>query len=114
MNQAENLRNGMRVLRQMSPQIRASQVDMLLTIYQQPGINQKELAIECDVTTSTVSRAVDVFSDSGRRDGKGGALGICYTENCPDDDRLNRIFLTAKGQQIMKLLLDVSYGSAIS
>ena len=114
MSQAENLRNGMRVLRQLSPQIRASQVDLLLTIYQQPGINQRDLAIECDVTTSTVSRAVDVFSESGRRDGKGGALGICYTESCPDDDRLNRIFMTTKGQQIIKLLLDVIYGSSLS
>ena len=114
MSQSENLRNGMRVLRQLSPQIRASQIDLLLTIYQQPGINQRDLAIECDVTTSTVSRAVDVFSDSGRRDGKGGALGICYTESCPDDDRLNRIFMTTKGQQIIKLLLDVIYGSSLS
>ena len=104
----------MRVLRQLSPQIRASQIDLLLTIYQQPGINQRDLAIECDVTTSTVSRAVDVFSESGRRDGKGGALGICYAESCPDDDRLNRIFMTTKGQQIIKLLLDVIYGSSLS
>ena len=114
MKQAENLRNGMRVLRQLSPQIRASQVDLLLTVYQHEGINQKELAIECDVTPSTVSRAVDVFSESGRRDGKGGALAICYTEPCPEDDRLNRIFLTAKGHQIIKLLLDVIYGSSLS
>ena len=114
MSQSENLRNGMRVLRQLSPQIRASQIDLLLTIYQQPGINQRDLAIECDVTTSTVSRAVDVFSESGRRDGKGGALGICYAESCPDDDRLNRIFMTTKGQQIIKLLLDVIYGSSLS
>ena len=114
MNQAENLRNGMRVLRQLSPQIRASQIDLLLTVHQQPGINQRELAIECDVTTSAVSRAVDVFSESGRRDGKGGALGIWYTESCPEDDRLNRIYMTAKGQQIIKLLLDVIYGSSLS
>ena len=114
MNSAESLRDGMRILRRISPQIRASQIDLLLTIYLQEGINQKELAIECDVSTSTVSKAVDVFSDKGRRDGKGGALGLCYTENCPDDDRLNQIFLTSNGKQTLTLLLNVIYGRSIS
>ena len=114
MNPADDLRNGMRFLRRISPQIRASQIDLLLTIYLQEGINQRELAIECDVSTSTVSKAVDVFSERGRRDGKGGALGLCYTESCPDDDRLNRIYLTSNGKQTLKLLLDVIYGRSLS
>ena len=49
-NQIEALRNGLRLFRTISPQIRASQIDMLLTIALKPGISQTELAVECDLT----------------------------------------------------------------
>ena len=80
MDSLQALRGGLRLFRAVSPQIRASQIDMLLTIAMQPGISQTELAIECDVTLSAVSRAVDVFSSAGRRDGKGQALGLVTAE----------------------------------
>ena len=59
-NKIEALRNGLRLFRTISPQIRASQIDMLLTIALKPGISQTELAVECDLTLSAVSRAVDL------------------------------------------------------
>ena len=108
------LRGGLRLFRAVSPQIRASQIDMLLTIAMQPGISQTELAIECDVTLSAVSRAVDVFSTSGRRDGKGQALGLVTTQRVEGDERTISITLTPKGQQLINLYQQVASGSPLS
>jgi len=85
----------------ISQQVRASQVEMLLIIADTPGLTQKEIADRSDMTTSTVSRAVDVFSDSGRRDGKGGAAGLVEIRLDPDDERLKLVYLTEKGQAFL-------------
>lgn len=86
---------------------------MLLTIAMQPGISQTELAIECDVTLSAVSRAVDVFSSAGRRDGKGQALGLVTAERAEGDDRTIVLRLTPKGTQLIDLYQQVANGRSL-
>ena len=113
MDSLQELRGGLRLFRAISPQIRASQIDMLLTIAMQPGISQTELAIECDVTLSAVSRAVDVFTTSGRRDRKGQALGLVTAERAEGDDRTIVLRLTPKGTQLIDLYKQVTNGSSL-
>ena len=86
---------------------------MLLTIAMQPGISQTELAIECDVTISAVSRAVDVFSSAGRRDGRGQALGLVTAERAEGDDRTIVLRLTSKGTQLIDLYQQVTNGRSL-
>lgn len=109
----QSLRGGLRLFRAISPQIRASQIDMLLTISMQPGISQSELATECDVTLSAISRAVDVMGASGRRDGKGQALGLVTAERAAGDDRTIVLRLTPKGNQLIDLYQQVTSGSPL-
>lgn len=99
----EKHRRGLRVFRQISPQIRASQIDMLLTIAMQTGISQTELATECDVTLSAVSRMVDVMGAAGRRDGKGQALGLVVATREIGDDRTIVLRLSDKGTLLIDL-----------
>ncbi len=113
MTAEQALRGGLRLFRAISPQIRASQIDMLLTIAMQPGISQTELAIECDVTLSAVSRAVDVMSTAGRRDGKGQALGLVAATRLEGDDRTITLQLTSKGIQLIELYKQVVNGSPL-
>ena len=113
MDNKQALRGGLRLFRAVSPQIRASQIDMLLTVSMQPGISQTELAIECDVTLSAVSRAVDVFSSAGRRDGKGQALGLITAERMHGDGRTIVLNLTPKGVQLIDLYQQVTSGSSL-
>ena len=113
MDSLQALRGGLRLFRAVSPQIRASQIDMLLTIAMQPGISQSELAVECDVTLSAVSRAVDVFSSAGRRDGKGQALGLVTAERAEGDDRTIVLRLTSKGAQLIDLYQQVTNGGSL-
>ena len=114
MEHAENLRNGIRFMRTLSPQIRASQIDLLLTVYLTPGITQRDLAIECNVSTSTISKAVDVFAPPAKQNKNNRLANIWRTERCSDDERLIQIYTTTEGQTIIKLFLDASYVSPLS
>jgi DNA-binding MarR family transcriptional regulator len=108
MKTLESIRGGLRVFRAISPQIRASQIDMLLTIALRPGISQSELACECDLTVSAVSRMVDVMSTTGRRDGKGQSLGFVAAERAANDDRTIVLRLTPKGKDVIGLYQEAS------
>ena len=79
----------------------------------QPGISPTELAIECEVTLSAVSRAVDVMSASGRRDGKGQALALVTAQRAVGDDRTIVLHLTSKGNQLIDLYQQVTSGSPL-
>ena len=107
------LRNAMRLCRQASPQIRASQIEVLLSVAIKPDSTQSELANECDLTLAAISRFVDVFGTSSRKGRQGKALGLVETRRHPDDDRLLLVSLTNKGQQFLKLLEEVSHGGSI-
>ena len=108
MNSLESMRGGLRLFRAISPQIRASQIDMLLTIAMQPGISQTELSHQCDMSLPAVSRMVDVMSTAGRRDGKGQALGLVTATRAEGDDRTIVLELTPKGTQLITLYQQVS------
>ena len=108
MNSLESMRGGLRLFRAISPQIRASQIDMLLTIAMQPGISQTELSHQCDMSLPAVSRMVDVMSTAGRRDGKGQALGLVTATRAEGDDRTIVLKLTPKGTQLITLYQQVS------
>ena len=64
----------MQLLKQVHPQLRVAQVEFLLTVALNPNRSQSELAVECGYTLAAVSRLVDTMGETGRRDGKGGAL----------------------------------------
>ena len=81
---------------------------MLLTIALNPGISQAELANQCDIGFSAVSRMVDVMSTAGRRDGKGQALGLVVARRSTKDDRTQVLELTSKGTQLIALYQEMS------
>jgi DNA-binding MarR family transcriptional regulator len=108
MKDLESIRGGLRLWRAISPQIRASQIDMLLTIALNPGVSQTELSNQCDIGLSAVSRMVDVMSTAGRRDGKGQALGLVIAERAIEDDRTVVLRLSSKGTQLIALYQEMS------
>lgn len=86
----------LRLLRKViGPQVRASQVEMLLIIADTPGLTQAEISDRSGMTRSTVSKAIDVFSS------KGGSAGLVETRFDPSDQRRNLIYLTEKGQALL-------------
>jgi len=113
MSNLESFRAGLRLMRTVSPQIRASQIELLITVALRPGINQTELAVECELTLSAISRAVDVLSVHGRKDGRSTALGLLEARPVADDERTMAVYLTPKGQQILKLLQEINHGSSL-
>ena len=108
MESLESIRGGLRLFRAISPQIRASQIDMLLTIAMQPGISQTELSHQCDMSLPAVSRMVDVMGTAGRKDGKGQALGLVIARRSAGDDRTILLELSSKGAQMVALYQQVS------
>lgn len=111
MRNLESLVKAMQLLKQVHPQLRVSQVEFLLTVAQNPNRSQSELAIECGYTLAAVSRLVDTMGETGRRDGKGGALGLLQAKPDPKDDRFMLVSLTPKGKNLIKLLEELTLGS---
>ena len=104
----------MQLLKQVHPQLRVAQVEFLLTVALNPGRSQSELAVECGYTLAAVSRLVDTMGETGRRDGKGGALGLIQARPDAKDDRLLLVTLTSRGKQLIKLLEELTGGSTSS
>lgn len=104
----------MQLLKQVHPQLRVSQVEFLLTVALNPNRSQSELATECGYTLAAVSRLVDTLGDRGRRDGKGGALGLIQAKPDARDDRFMLVSLTSKGKNLIKLLEELTGGSTAS
>ncbi len=104
----------MQLLKQVHPQLRVAQVEFLLTVAMKPDRSQTELAIECGYTLAAVSRLVDTLGTSGRKDGKGGALGLIQDRVNPKDDRHKLISLTPKGKNLVDLIEELTYGSEAS
>lgn len=113
MSKLSAFRDAIRLCRRASPQIRASQIDLLISVALKPGSTQTELAVECDLTLAAISRAVDVMGSSGRRDGMSGRMGLIETRRNPDDDRVLQVFLTPAGEQFVSLLLSLNYGGSL-
>jgi DNA-binding MarR family transcriptional regulator len=87
-------------------QMRLSQLTILLAIAEQPGRSQTEIAAEAGLSVAAISRAVDVLGSTGRRDGKGPALGLIEAVINPDDDRHLLLHLTPRGRTFLRSLLD--------
>ena len=88
----------------LSPQLRISQLDLLLSIYEQEGQIMSELAIDTGLTMSGVSRCYDNLSATGRSDGAGEPMGLLRNEP-GKDDRIKRIYLTGKGKAVVDTYL---------
>ena len=114
MQQVKNLHAAMRLCRRTHPQLRASQIELLLQVYLKPGMTQSELAEKVDLTLSAVSRAIDVLGKSGRRDGKSNAqMDWVEARRNPDDDRILQVFITQKGRDFVSTLEHLIYGNSI-
>lgn len=114
MEALRNLHAAMRFCRRTHPQLRASQIELLLQVYLKPGMTQSELASEVDLTLSAVSRAVDVLGKSGRRDGRSKAqMEWIETRRNPDDDRILQVFITQKGRDFVSTLEHLIYGRSV-
>lgn len=108
-----DLRAALRLARTLHPQLRISQLELLLLVCLKPGMTQSELALETDLSLSAVSRAVDVLGRSGRRDNKSSAkLDWIETRRNPDDDRVLQVFPTPKGRDFVSTLEHLTYGSS--
>jgi DNA-binding MarR family transcriptional regulator len=114
MRNLESLVRTMQLLKQVHPQLRVAQVEFLLTVAMKPDCSQTELAVECGYTLAAVSRLVDTLGTTGRRDGKGGALGLIQARENPKDDRLMLISLTQKGKNLVDLIEELTYGGKTS
>ena len=104
----ERLISVSQLLRNVSPQFRLTQLEALLTVATCPGITGAELADRCGLTRSGISRFVDTFSSSGRRDGRGvGALDLVEANEDIGDDRLRPLNLTTRGERLISVLSDL-------
>jgi len=114
MSDLSMLHAAMRYCRTIHAQLRASQLELLLAVYLKPGQTQSELAAECDMTLSAVSRAMDVLGTTGRRDNLSKArMGWVETRRNPSDDRILQVYLTKKGTDFVSLLETIAYGSPL-
>jgi len=109
MNRLTNLRKLTIFLRSLHPQLRVSQLDLLLAVAEKEGQSQTDLAINCGLTLAAVSRAIDALGTSGRRDGKGKRLGFLKAERDPNDDRFVLVSLTDKGRQTLLTCANLAY-----
>ena len=97
----------MQLARVHHAQIRASQLELLLTVWLQPGMTQTELADQLGLSLSAVSKAVDVMGTSGRKDKLSSAqLGLLAVERDANDERTRLVHLTTAGELLMRSLIN--------
>ena len=114
MSNLNQLHAALRFCRREHSQLRISQLELLLSAAVRPGQTQTELAADCNLTLSAVSRAVDVLGTSGRRDAKSSArMAWIETKRNPDDDRHLQVYLTQSGREFVSLIEAIIYGSPI-
>lgn len=103
----------MRLFRSLNASIRASQIEIILTVKLRPGLTQTELAIETNLTLAAISRAIDVLGGGGRRDGLSSKYGLIETRRNASDERILQVFLTPKGEQFVSIIEALTNGSSI-
>ena len=86
-------------------QLRPRQLVLLAQVADEPGLTQTELADRVGLTTSALSRNLDVLGADGRRDKDKPGLGWIESQGNPNDDREKRVYLTSEGQRVLSLLL---------
>ena len=96
-------------LRALHPQLRVSQLDLLLAVAEKEGQSQTDLAANCQLTLAAVSRALDSLGSSGRRDAKGKKLGLLRSEHDINDDRYVLVYLSDKGRATLETCANLVY-----
>lgn len=76
--------------------LRASAVSTMVTISEQPGCSQQDLAKLLTLDKSTMVAIVDQLE----------ARGFARRERSPDDRRRNGLFITPAGEKVMQELMD--------
>jgi DNA-binding MarR family transcriptional regulator len=95
--QAHKLIRALTRLQDLHGALTLKQALIFLTIAAEDGIRQEELYRRLDLTDSSASRSVALFSDVGSR----GFAGLDLIKVMPDADRRYRIiFLTNKGKRV--------------
>ena len=94
-----------RLLVAAHPQLRLTQLMILLAVAEGPGRTQTEVAEDVGLSISAMSRAVDVLGKSGRRDQASKArLGWIEAVADPIDDRRLMLHLLPEGRQLVKMI----------
>lgn len=107
-----HLQSAFRYCRLLHPQIRISQLELLLAIHNRPGLSQIDLANECDLSPSGVSRAIDALGASGRKDRLSEvAMNWVETSTDPSDDRVKLVSLNDEGHEFVEHLLGLCFES---
>lgn len=73
-----------------------------MTVAQNPGLTQTEVASLLDVTLAAVSRAVDVLGSKGRKDRINSGRKFVRVERDPADERNLNLFITAAGLSFLE------------
>ena len=97
-----NALNACRFLGTVLPQFRWSQYRFLLTVADNPGLTQSQIAKKLDLTLAAVSRAVDVFGPKGRKDRGHTGRGYVAVTRDPDDDRNLLLSITPAGVDFLE------------
>ena len=93
------------VIRSLDREFPAQLLITFLYIASHNGCRQEDIATETSMTTSSVSRNVTWLGPRHRL-GKEG-LRLIYREKDPEDHKRYRIYLSRKGEQIVKLIENV-------
>jgi DNA-binding MarR family transcriptional regulator len=87
------------LLRDLNPEMPAQSALTLLLVAQSPGIAIGELQQRLNVASSTMSRNISIMSEHR---GKGEAgLGLIETREDVMDRRIKRVWLTARGENVL-------------
>ena len=100
-----------KMCRAQHAQIQVSQLEFLWTVAANPGISHSELAIELGVTTSALTRNVDVFGSEVCRTTRAKNYGFIESRRSPIDDRVKTLHLTAKGSNFIDLFQTIFKGN---
>jgi DNA-binding MarR family transcriptional regulator len=91
------------------PQFRTSQWRFLLTVANEPGLTQTEVAQRLDVTLAAVSRAIDTMGPKGRKDRTNNGKHWVETRRDPEDDRNLLVFITPAGLSFLEQIEEHLY-----
>ena len=83
------------------PGLTVRQLIFLQTVDAKPGLSQKEICQELNVTPAAMSRNVDVWGSGPIKTERHKSYGLVKAVRDIEDDRLILIYLTAKGRQFL-------------
>ena len=93
------------------PTIRSSQHAFLWAVAVMDGPTITELASRLGTTVGGVSRNIDIFGSGKKKNSaRHKQWGLVEVKNHPDDDRLQLVFLTAKGRNYINLFTKTFIG----